>query len=399
MKKDILFSLFIFLSVGLFAQNNALQTKFTLNGKITAKNTKVVYLQYIDNTDKNVKDSCIIKNGTFTFSGHVKDLTQAKLKGTTNFDSEKNHNSIVLFLEPNVMKIELSENKFDEARITGSKTQIENEQFKKAALPALHAIDSIENLSMEISRKLSKATNQKDSSILETEHNRLRSLFVSYLGKMGYKFIYSHPDSYLSAFHFKLNYSYISLDSIKILYNRLSPKVKNSRDGKFISDIILKKSNTSIGKMAPDFSSFDINSNPLSLSSFKGKNFVLLDFWASWCGPCRSQYPHLKKLYQKYHPKGLEVIGISARDTKSAWLKGIKDNGIEIWKHIPYIKDLDPKNLNIPSKENLYLKYEVSPIPIQILIDKKGMIVGRWDGTSFQNEKELDKKLEELMGL
>ena len=83
-----------------------------------------------------------------------------------------------------------------------------------------------------------------------------------------------------------------------------------------MSDIILKKNNTSLGKMAPDFTAIDFEGKPLTLSSFRGKNFVLLDFWASWCGPCRSQYPHLKVLYQKYHPKELEVIGISARDTK-----------------------------------------------------------------------------------
>ena len=81
------------------------------------------------------------------------------------------------------------------------------------------------------------------------------------------------------------------------------------------------------------------------------------------------------------------------------WLKGIKDNGIEIWKHIPYIKDLDPKNLDIPSKDNLSLKYEVSPIPIQILIDMKGKIVGRWGGAGSKNDKELEKKLGELMGM
>ena len=398
MKKYILFSLFIFLSIGLFSQNNASPTKFTLTGKITAKNTKVVYLQYLDNKDKNVTDSCAVKNGTFTFSGHVKELTFAKLKGTNNSKPES-YNLVNIFLEPSLMQVVLTEDKFNEVRITGSKTQIEYEKFKKSSIPALQEVDSIDNLASAITGEIRKAKNHKDSSLLEAEHDRLLSVYIRILGNNGYNFIYSHPDSYFSAFQLKSSYPYLSIDSIGILYNRFSPKVKNSREGKFMSDIILKKNNTSLGKMAPDFTAIDFEGKPLTLSSFRGKNFVLLDFWASWCGPCRSQYPHLKVLYQKYHPKGLEVIGISARDTKSAWLKGIKDNGIEIWKHIPYIKDLDPKNLDIPSKDNLSLKYEVSPIPIQILIDMKGKIVGRWGGAGSKNDKELEKKLGELMGM
>ena len=82
MKKELLFLLFIFFTLSLYSQNKAAQTKFTLNGKIKGKNTHIVYLQYFDNADKKVKDSCFVKNGTFTFIGNVKELTRGTLKGT-----------------------------------------------------------------------------------------------------------------------------------------------------------------------------------------------------------------------------------------------------------------------------------------------------------------------------
>jgi len=278
---------------------------------------------------------------------------------------------------------------------------MEYEQLTKLGFSASQAIDSLKKMYTNISQQVPKASNRLDSLKLDSEVNRIKSLVEHYRGiiiNMEFEFIYTHPDSYLSAQRFRYLYQMISLDSTNLLFDRLSPRILNSRDGMFLSKIIRIKNNALVGKMAPDFTSIDINGNPLSLSSFKGKSFVLLDFWASTCGPCRSQYPHLKVLYQKYHPNGFEVIGIATYDTKSEWLKAIKVDGIEIWKHIPFVKDLNPKNLNIPSDENLYFKYEVSPIPIQILVDKNGMIIGRWVGSGIINEKELDQKLAELMG-
>ena len=88
---------------------------------------------------------------------------------------------------------------------------------------------------------------------------------------------------------------------------------------------------TSVGQVVPDFSLPSMNGEEVAIRSFRGK-FGLLDFWASWCGPCRGENPHVVEIYKEYHPKGLEIFGVSLDNNKEAWVKAIADDGL-VWKH------------------------------------------------------------------
>ncbi|MBO9729990.1 MAG: TlpA family protein disulfide reductase [Chitinophaga sp.] len=146
------------------------------------------------------------------------------------------------------------------------------------------------------------------------------------------------------------------------------------------AEAIAKK--TAIGVTAMDFSQNNTTGKPVKLSDYRGK-YVLLDFWASWCGPCRAENPNVLDNYEKYHSKGLEILGVSLDDKKDAWLKAIKDDGLE-WAHVSDLKGWK----NAVAKE-----YNINAVPSNFLLDKEGKIIAK----DLRGE-ELSQKLAEIFG-
>ena len=174
---------------------------------------------------------------------------------------------------------------------------------------------------------------------------------------------------------------------IYALYNALNPALKKTPKGLELKAALADFKNSSVGKMAPGFHGKDINGKELTLKSFQNKNYVLLDFWASWCAPCRQDFPSLKELYQKYHSKGLEIVNISRDEDLVMWRNAIKMDGVEMWKHFSV------KQNNSPI-EKLYF---VTAIPVKVLINKEGMIIGRWRGGGEEHIQDVNNMLQEIM--
>jgi len=389
---------FIIISLSLTAQIETPKLKFTLNGKLSGTHTTEVFLNYFDNVGMSVKDTCKLKNGTFSFTGFIKDPTKAKLTGILKSQSNVEVNSLMLFLEQGVVNIALIENKYHQARITGSKTQKDFEQFNTKLDPIKKIIDSLEKQNADTYDALQKPNSKQLTERLTKKLNSIddqKNHFQHQLNDLENTFIKLHPDSFISPFLLRDKY-YLPVDTLKMYYDRWSQSVKNSYDGFFLYTYIHTKQSTAIGCMAPDFRTIDVNGKPLSLSAFRGNKVVLLDFWASWCSPCRALSPHLKELYQKYHSKGFEIISISSDENKEAWQKAITQDGIDIWHQVPVQIHIKPFNFN-PTDDDLRFKYECSSIPFQYLIDKNGKIIGRWDGGGEVNKKDLDQKLADIM--
>lgn len=138
--------------------------------------------------------------------------------------------------------------------------------------------------------------------------------------------------------------------------------------------------NTEIGSLAPDFTIPDVNGTPVSLSSFRGK-YVLLDFWASWCGPCRAENPHVLEAYNIYNSSGFEVLGVSYDypGMRKKWLKAIKDDGLR-WTQVSNV---------IGWKDPTAKQYNISGIPAPFLIDPEGKIIAK--GYDIRGDKLLAK--------
>lgn len=149
-----------------------------------------------------------------------------------------------------------------------------------------------------------------------------------------------------------------------------------------IKQMLKMSSSNIIGGEAPDFTMNNVDDQPVKLSDFRGK-VMLVDFWASWCGPCRRENPNVLKAYSKYHDKGFDVLGVSLDKTKESWLGAIEKDGL-VWNHVSDLKGWQNEAAQL---------YGVSSIPHTVLVDREGKIIAR----NLRGEA-LDAKLAEIFG-
>ncbi len=197
------------------------------------------------------------------------------------------------------------------------------------------------------------------------------------------QFIQARPSSYVSPFVLMVLIQ-LSQDIVREerRFNSLSSEVKGGYYGKMADNQIAGAKIGAVGTDALDFTQADTAGRPVSLSSFKGK-YVLVDFWASWCGPCRAENPNVLATYSKFRNKNFTVLGISLDRTKDAWIKAIKDDRLT-WTQI---SDLQFWNNAVA------IKYHVTQIPTNLLVDPSGKIVGK-----NLRGQDLTNKLCELLG-
>ena len=336
------------------AKTKMAQHRYTVSGKIEGLQNAVIYLSYTDMLTKKI-DSVVSKEGSFYFTGTIDEPLLYVLKT----DASKN-GILVFFLEPGNIEIKAKKDSVAKAMVTGSQSNIAYREWTKEW-------SRITALAGPMYKRLDSA-NQR-GKIKESPEERkifddgMHSLEMQ-TNEAVVSFIKKYPNSPVAPFIIYDRYiSYPNQQMAKSTFASLGALAKNSLYGKRIIEYQRIASKTGIGAM-PDFAAKDTAGKIVNLSSFRGK-YVLVDFWASWCAPCRKENPNVVEAYNKYHDKGFEIVSISLDTKKEAWLNAIRMDGLA-WKHVSDLKGWE---------SGLVKEYGVTVVPTSFLIDRDGKVI------------------------
>jgi len=347
-------------------------TAYMLTGRITGLDSGWVFLLHRQSEgETNKTDSAMIRNGVFIFTGRA---ASPEFVNLGIFQDGNKQYRTGFFLQNGTLDLKAKKDSLgddDAVIITGSPTQDELKTYNKGLI-SVHVVErSLDSLYGVAENTKNKALEDSVVSGFKALQQQEKNFVKDYARK--------HPASYVAAFQVYNNYSYNAdpreLDS---LYNGLDSTIRVSYYGKKIKDVLDIAKKTDNGQPAPDFTSNDPKGRPISLASFKGK-YVLIDFWASWCGPCRKENPAVVKAFHRFHSKGFDILGVSLDDDKAKWLEAIKKDHLT-WTHVSDLKGWQNATAKL---------YGIRGIPMNFLLDKDGKIIARGlRGESLEQELE-----------
>ena len=326
--KLLLSFLFVFFTNCIAAQ--LIPKPFSIKGVIKNQSSGFIKLDYINNKGEYINDSARIVNGRFIFKGIIAHPFFADIYGdiVTRGTNDINFNSI--FIEPGIMQVVLEKDNFKNLKLHGSKTQKQVDTHNNS-YPNKMLVDSLTRLMYYFEESIKR--NSFNISYVDSVKNLRNQLepFYREINKRDYDFMVKNHKSYFSVSKLDVLLYRLPLDSAKKIFHTFSPELKMSYYGKRISSNIRAIEGGAPGTMAKNFSTIDQNGNSVSLEQFKGKNYVLLDFWATWCKPCVEELPHFEALANSLKGKKFKMYLVTTdmrKDIATRVTDFIKSKGL-----------------------------------------------------------------------
>ena len=341
--------------------NNKESNEPTFKGSISnVEDSTAIYLSQLGNTGQpQAIDTVMVKDGKFEI-----DLPKVDFETLNILTLEGGRGNVIFINENEPITATVYKDSLRSSKVEGGKS---NELFNDY-------VSEIMSLRKEMQKMVEQyqANNpnlRQNSALMQEIQQKQKELQENNTGKFQ-KMISENPQSLVSALILSdmMNGKSLSTNKFKELFENLDEEVKNSEIGKQLNETIQKATATAVGSKAPEFSAPTPEGEQLALKDALGK-ITIVDFWASWCKPCRIENPNVVKLYNEYHDKGLNIIGVSLdkNGQKDKWLKAIEDDGLT-WQHV--------SNLQYWQGPVAQL-YNVRSIPATFILDENGVIIAK----------------------
>jgi peroxiredoxin len=373
--------LFLAASAFLASCNKLADNEFQIEGKVDPSlNGKSVYLQKMGGPmGAESVDTAKVENGKFTFKGTVTEpsLHFLDIEGLKT-------GKVNLVLEHGEIAVEVDKDSVFKSKQGGTYNNDKlYEYFTEAAKQGKLQKKKDAAFRQKYAKEIASAMTTKDT----VQMNKLSKLYIAENKEFNDKsvnFIKSNPKAYINVFILRdlLSKRAVSTTEAKAIFDKLDAEVKKTKEGKEIGEMLLippmppkpeaakpeaeGKPTADLGKPAPAFSAPSPDGKTIALNQALGK-VTIVDFWASWCKPCRGENPNVVALYNQFHSKGLNIIGVSLDKDASQWKKAISDDKLT-WNHVSNLKFWD---------EPIAMQYGVKSIPATFILDAKGNIVAK----------------------